>query len=153
MKIYTLHREQFLPISMQEAWAFFSTPNNLPKITPKDMGFTMVSGMSEEEIYKGQLIEYRVSPLLGIKLKWVTEIGEVQAPYKFVDTQLKGPYALWEHTHTFKEVKGGVMMYDDLRYAIPFGVLGLLAHSIIVKGKLEDIFNFRAQTLKEYFKG
>lgn len=115
------------------------------------MGFDIVS-KPEASIYKGQLIEYRVSPLLGIKLKWITQIGDVEPPYKFVDTQLKGPYALWEHTHTFKEADGGVLMYDDLRYAIPFGILGTIAHVLIVKSKLEAIFNYRTETLKQFFK-
>ncbi len=153
MKIYTLHREQFLPISLKEAWDFFSTPLNLEKITPAEMGFVVLTDVKGKSIYKGMLIEYRVSPLLGIKMKWVTEIGDVSEPYKFVDNQLKGPYALWEHTHTFKEVDGGVLMYDDVRYAIPLGILGEIAHLLVVKNKLKSIFDFRGETLKKYFKG
>ncbi len=153
MKIYTLHREQFLPISLKEAWDFFSTPLNLEKITPAEMGFVVLTDVKGKSIYKGMLIEYRVSPLLGIKMKWVTEIGDVSEPYKFVDNQLKGPYALWEHTHTFKEVDGGVLMYDDVRYAIPLGILGEIAHVLVVKNKLKSIFDFRGETLKKYFKG
>ncbi len=153
MKVYTLHREQFLPITLKEAWDFFSTPLNLEKITPEDMGFVVLTDVKGKSIYKGMLIEYRVSPLLGIKMKWVTEIGDVEEPYKFVDNQLKGPYALWEHTHIFKEVEGGVLMYDDVRYAIPLGILGTIAHVLVVKNKLKSIFDFRAETLKKYFKG
>ncbi|PQJ12507.1 cell division inhibitor [Flavipsychrobacter stenotrophus] len=153
MKIYTLHREQVLPISLKEAWDFFSTPLNLEKITPAEMGFVVLTDVKGKSIYKGMLIEYRVSPLLGIKMKWVTEIGDVSEPYKFVDNQLKGPYALWEHTHTFKEVPGGVLMHDDVRYAIPLGILGEIAHVLVVKNKLKNIFDFRGETLKKYFKG
>lgn len=152
MKVYTLYREQFLPITLKAAWDFFSTPANLAKITPEDMGFTIVSKLDEGGIYKGMHIEYRVAPLLGIKMKWITEIGAVEPPYKFVDMQLKGPYALWEHTHTFIETDGGVMMTDEVRYAIPFGILGQIAHAIMVKKRLHDIFDFRAETLKKFFK-
>ena len=153
MKIYTLHREQFLPISLKEAWDFFSTPLNLEKITPAEMGFVVLTDVKGKSIYKGMLIEYRVSPLLGIKMKWVTEIGDVSEPYKFVDNQLKGPYALWEHTHTFNDAPGGVLMHDDVRYAIPLGILGEIAHVLVVKNKLKSIFDFRGETLKKYFKG
>lgn len=153
MKVYTLHREQFLPITLQEAWDFFSTPLNLEKITPADMGFVVLTDVKGKSIYKGMRIEYTVSPLLGIKMHWVTEIGDVDAPLKFVDNQLKGPYALWEHTHVFTEVKGGVMMHDDVRYGLPLGVLGTIAHVLVVKNKLQSIFDFRAETLKKYFKG
>lgn len=151
MKVYTLEREQFLPVSLQEAWSFFSSPANLSEITPKDMGFTVLSQVPAE-IYKGLLIEYRVAPLLGISMKWVTKIGDVQPPFLFVDTQLKGPYALWEHTHIFKEQDGGVMMTDTVRYSVPLGILGRLANSIFVRKRLEQIFDFRYSTLENYFK-
>jgi ligand-binding SRPBCC domain-containing protein len=151
MNIYTLTRQQFLPISITEAWAFFSDPGNLAKITPGDMGFEVVTKLSGQPIYKGMLIEYRVRPLLGIKMKWVTKIGDVEPNRKFVDTQLTGPYSLWEHTHTFKEVKGGVDMTDDVRYALPMGILGTMMHSLMVKKRLKDIFDHRFQTLERYF--
>ncbi len=151
MKTYTLHREQFLPISLPDAWKFFSMPSNLAKITPEDLSFVVVTKLEDETIYDGMLIEYRVKPLFGITMKWITEIGKVTAPHVFTDKQLKGPYALWEHTHTFKEVKGGVHMTDDVLYALPLGVLGTIAHAILVKNKLKNIFDFRAETLKKYF--
>jgi ligand-binding SRPBCC domain-containing protein len=151
MKVYTLYREQFLPISIDKAWDFFSTPNNLSKITPDDMGFTVVTKLEDESIYEGMNIEYRVKPLLGITMKWITEIGTVQPPYKFTDKQLKGPYSLWEHTHNFKEQAGGVLMTDEVKYAIPLGILGQFMHVIMVKKRLSDIFDFRAETLKKYF--
>ena len=115
------------------------------------MGFEMLSKPIKGSVTKGMLIEYMVRPLFGIPMKWVTEIGTVTPPNSFTDTQLKGPYALFEHTHSFIEVKGGVQMTDDIKYAIPMGILGELAHTLFVKKKLSDIFDFRAETLKKYF--
>ncbi len=152
MKVYTLHREQFLPISIQQAWDFFSQAQNLEKITPKDMGFVVRTKLDDTPIYNGMKIDYTVSPLFNIPMHWRTEITSVDAPNKFTDKQLKGPYALWEHTHTFQEVTGGVRMTDNVLYGLPLGWLGTLAHKLIVKNKLEGIFNFRAITLNNYFK-
>ena len=152
MNTYTLHREQFLPVTLQEAWEFFSTPMNLEKITPGDMAFEVITNLEGQSIYKGMLIEYRVTPLFGIRMKWVTKIGDVVPLKKFVDTQLKGPYALWEHTHTFTEKDGGVLMHDDVRYGLPMGVFGTIAHTIVVKKKLENIFDYRAEVLRKFFK-
>ena len=98
MKKNTLHREQFIPISIKEAWDFFSQAKNLEKITPKDMAFVVLTELDDKPIYDGMKIEYKVRPLLGIPMRWTTEITGVAAPYRFTDKQLKGPYALWEHT-------------------------------------------------------
>ena len=133
MKTYQLLRKQFLPISINEAWDFFSTPANLSKITPADMNFRIISKLGDSSIYPGMKIEYIVSPLLNIPMKWTTEIGAVNKPYNFTDTQLKGPYKLWEHTHTFVAVPGGVNMTDEVKYALPLGVLGQIAHAILVR--------------------
>ena len=97
------------------------------------------------------LIEYRVKPLLGISMKWVTEITGVDAPHVFTDRQLKGPYALWEHTHRFERVKGGVEMTDEVKYALPLGWLGRFAHVLVVKNKLKQIFDFRTEALEKLF--
>jgi ligand-binding SRPBCC domain-containing protein len=104
MKVFTLRREQQLPISVKEAWDFFSTPRNLARITPADMDFTIVSELPDA-IYSGMQIAYKVRPLLGIQTGWITEIKDVQAPFVFTDTQLKGPYSLWHHKHTLKRCK------------------------------------------------
>ena len=149
--VHTLYKEQWMPISVQEAWTFFSTANNLAKITPPEMGFVILSKLDGVPIYSGMLIDYIVKPLLGIPLRWTTEITGVSAPNVFTDKQLKGPYALWEHTHTFEQVNGGVKMTDEVKYALPLGFLGELAHSILVKKKLNDIFEFRERTLTKLF--
>jgi len=151
MKVYSLSREQFLPISLSEAWKFFSDPGNLAKITPESMSFQVLTQLNGAPIHEGMQIEYRIKPLLGIPMKWVTIIGKVKDRELFVDTQKKGPYALWEHTHTFKEVSGGVQMTDELRYALPLGVLGIIAHAVFVKNELKNIFDFRFATLEKYF--
>ena len=151
MKIYTLHREQYLPIPIEEAWTFFSSAKNLSKITPPELGFEVLTKLNDEPIYAGMRIKYTVRPLLGIPLKWETLIKEVNAPYHFTDKQLKGPYSLWEHTHRFVSVSGGVRMTDEVKYSLPLGWLGEVVHAAIVRGKLDDIFNFRKETLKQSF--
>ena len=151
MKTYQLHREQFLQISIIDAWDFFSSPSNLSKITPEGMSFEIITKLSDKAIYTGMKIEYKVRPIFNIPLKWVTEIRNVNEPYNFTDIQTKGPYLLWSHTHTFVTVPGGVKMTDDVKYALPLGVLGQIAHSVLVKKRLEDIFNFREKKLNTFF--
>ncbi len=148
---YVLEREQFLATSLQEAWDFFSSPRNLAVITPPEMGFVIRQPFDNKDAYAGQLITYTVKPLLGIPLTWVTLIEGVEAPYKFVDTQLKGPYKRWWHEHSFEAVEGGVMMRDRVEYELPMGLLGDVAHGIFVKRKLQGIFDFRTTTLERLF--
>lgn len=151
MAQYVLEREQFLPISIEEAWKFFSTPRNLAVITPPEMGFVIRQPFDNKDAYAGQRITYTVKPVLGIPLTWVTLIEDVEAPYKFVDTQLKGPYTRWWHQHTFEPMDGGVMMRDRVEYELPLGPLGDLAHGIFVKRKLQGIFDYRTTTLERLF--
>ena len=143
--MYKIEREQFLPISLQEAWDFFSSPKNLAKITPKSLGF-VVHGEVPEKMYPGLFIQYTVSPLLGIPMRWVTEITHVDEGRYFVDEQRVGPYAIWHHEHFFTEAPGGVLMRDVVHYQVPLGILGRLVHPFIVRPKLEEIFAFRWQT-------
>ncbi len=150
MKIYTLHATQKLPITLKEAWDFLSSPNNLKTITPPYMGFHIQSG-AEEKMYAGQIIEYVVTPVLGIPTTWVTEITHVEYQQYFVDEQRFGPYDLWHHKHFLKEIDGGVLMEDLIHYKIPLGILGQLAHPIIVKPKLDEIFEYRRKKLIELF--
>ena len=150
MTIYTLHKKQNLPITIQQAWDFLSDPKNLKTITPDYMGFHIQSG-ADRPMYAGQIIQYIVTPVLGIKTKWVTEITHVVDKHYFVDEQRFGPYALWHHKHFIKEIEGGVEMEDIIDYKVPFGVLGQLVHPIIVRPKLEEIFSHRTKTLEELF--
>lgn len=151
MAQYVLERQQFLPIPLEEAWKFFSTPRNLAVITPPEMGFVIRQPFDNKDAYAGQRITYTVKPVLGIPLTWVTLIEDVEAPYKFVDTQLKGPYKRWWHQHTFEAVDGGVLMRDRVEYELPLGPLGDIAHGIFVKRKLKGIFDFRTTTLERMF--
>jgi ligand-binding SRPBCC domain-containing protein len=151
MKTYTIKRTQFLPITLKEAWAFFSTPKNLSKITPKEMGFEILYISGGDAMYTGQIIRYfvRVFPL--IKIHWVTEIKHVSEPHYFVDEQRFGPYALWHHQHHFKEVEGGVEIVDEVNYAIPLGILGRLAAWLFVEREVNSIFDYRFKVLETYF--
>lgn len=148
--MYTLERIQRLPVSLEEAWEFFQSPGNLATITPDYMGFDIRSEVPKE-MYPGLFIHYKVSPLLGIKMNWTTEITHVNAPHYFVDEQRVGPYAIWHHEHHFKAIEGGVEMLDRVSYKVPFGPLGKLAHPLIVKGKLEEIFDYRFKKVEELF--
>lgn len=150
MKIYTLHAKQNLPISREQAWQFLSDPKNLKVITPDYMSFNIQSG-ADRTMYAGQIIEYIVTPILGIKNRWVTEITHVVDQEYFVDEQRFGPYALWHHKHFIKEIEGGVEMEDLLHYKLPFGYLGQLAHPFLVKPKLDEIFEYRKNKLVELF--
>ncbi len=150
MKIYTLHKKQSLPISIETAWDFLSDPNNLKTITPDYMGFHILSG-ADRPMYAGQIIQYIVTPVLGIKTKWVTEITHSVTHKYFVDEQRYGPYALWHHKHFIKGIEGGVEMEDIIDYKLPFGVLGQLAHPILVKPKLQEIFDYRQKKLEAMF--
>lgn len=152
MKKYELYRETVLPISVVEAWDFFSNPSNLAKITPAEMEFKVVTKDLPEHIHNGLMIAYVVRPLAGIPLKWLSQISAVNAPYSFVDEQLKGPYAYWHHEHTFEEKNGAVLMKDRVTYAISFGWLGQLANKLVVRKKLAQIFDYRTEQILTIFK-
>ncbi|MDB9960604.1 SRPBCC family protein [Oceanihabitans sp.] len=150
MKIYTYHKKQKLPITLNEAWEFLSNPRNLKKITPDYMSFNIISG-ADRPMYAGQIIQYIVTPVLGIKTKWVTEITHIEDHHYFVDEQRFGPYSLWHHKHFIKEIDGGVEMEDIIDYKIPLGKLGQLMHPILVKPKLKEIFEYRKEKLETLF--
>ena len=150
MKIYTLHKKQNLPITLEQGWDFLSDPKNLKTITPQYMGFNIASG-ADRPMYAGQIIQYIVTPILGIKTKWITEITHVINKHYFVDEQRFGPYSLWHHKHFIKEIDGGIEMEDIIDYKVPFGILGQLVHPFLIKPKLEAIFNYRTQKLEALF--
>jgi ligand-binding SRPBCC domain-containing protein len=150
VKIYTLHKKQRLPISKEEAWSFLSDPKNLKRITPDYMGFEIISG-ADKSMYAGQIIQYLVTPILGIKTKWVTEITHMDDGRYFVDEQRFGPYSLWHHKHFIHTIDGGVEMEDIIDYKLPFGWLGQLAHPFLVKPKLNEIFSVRREKLEAIF--
>ena len=150
MKIYRFVRNQKIPIDKNEAWKFLSDPNNLKTITPDYMGFDILE-KENTKMYSGQIIKYIVTPVFGIKMNWVTEITHVKDFEYFVDEQRFGPYKFWHHKHLIKEIKDGVEMIDILDYALPFGFAGRFFHPIIIKPKLNEIFNYRRNKLIEIF--
>lgn len=137
---------------MAETWDFFTSPLNLAKITPPEMGFQVTSTFAPgAKVYPGMIITYKVSPLLGIKLNWMTEITHVKELDYFVDEQRSGPYKLWHHEHHFKEIKGGVLMTDILNYAIPYGPVGILANTLFVGNEVKKIFTYREKVINDLF--
>ena len=142
MKIFKLKYSQKLPISLNEAWDFLSSPNNLELITPKSMDFN-ITDWDRKKAYPAQIIQYTVKPILGIKINWVTEITHVRAKEYFVDEQRFGPYTFWHHKHFIKEIEGGVIMEDVIHYKPPFGLLGVLLNFLFINSKLNSIFKHR----------
>lgn len=140
-----------LDAGMDEVWDFFSSPANLKKITPPSMGFDILSG-GEGKMYAGQIISYRVKPIAGIPMKWVTEITHVQKKQFFVDEQRFGPYSMWHHEHHFKQLSKGVEMTDIVSYVVPFGFLGNIANALFVKKKVRSIFDHRSKVIGNFFK-
>ncbi|KDN56084.1 SRPBCC family protein [Flavobacterium seoulense] len=150
MKVYSKKSVQHINASIEECWAFFSNPRNLQKITPQTMGF-QITDFDNRNMYAGQIIQYKVSPLFGIKLSWVTEITIVKENEYFIDEQRFGPYAMWHHKHFFEPVENGVKMTDIVHYAIPFGFIGRIANALIVKNKIKEIFEYREQIVNQIF--
>ncbi len=148
--MYQLKRIQKLPISVAKAWDFFSSPKNLATITPDELGFKIKSELPEK-MYPGMFIQYTVKPLLGIPMTWVTEITQVNEPHFFIDEQRVGPYAIWHHQHFFKEIPGGVEMTDIVDYRLPFAPFGNFMQPLLIKGKLNQIFEYRNAKMIELF--
>jgi ligand-binding SRPBCC domain-containing protein len=151
MAIYQLRTEQKIPTSIDKVWDFISSPRNLAKITPEYMGFTVTNEPIAEKMYPGQIISYKVSPVLGIPMTWVTEITQVRDREYFVDEQRVGPYAMWHHEHFIEEVNDGVMMRDIVSYAPPLGFLGQIANAVFIKRQLQQIFDYRFQAVVREF--
>lgn len=152
MAVYYYNAEQLLPISIEKAWDFFSSAKNLAVITPPQMQFNILTNLDGREIYEGMLIEYKLKPLLGITVRWKTEICKVDKPVMFTDRQLKGPYKIWEHTHTFIKKDNGILMKDQVKYELPFGIIGSIVHKLTVRKNIENIFKYREKVLKKIFK-
>lgn len=147
----TLQRTQVLPISIGEAWDFFSNPKNLKIITPEFMRFDITSISKDSRMYPGMIITYIVSPILHIPFNWVTEITHVNEPHYFVDNQKSGPFKFWHHQHFFKEVPSGIEMTDIVNYAAPFDHISRPIEKTIVRQRVGMIFDFRYKKLNEMF--
>ena len=151
MGFYQLHKTQKVPASIDEIWNFIYSPENLKKITPKHMGFDITSGQLPPKMYPGMIISYKVSPVFGIKMTWVTEITHVKEKEYFVDEQRIGPYKMWHHEHKIEAIEGGVLMTDIVSYQPPFGFIGAIANSILIKKQLKAIFDYRTQAMERFF--
>lgn len=147
---FRLDATQRLPIGPDDAWAFFSNPRNLAEITPPELHL-VVENELPEKMHPGTLICYRVKPLLGIPVHWVTEITHVEEGRLFVDEQRFGPYRFWHHQHHFQEIEGGVEMRDVIHYKLPLGPLSFLLDSFVVSRQLGRIFSFREEALSRRF--
>ncbi len=151
MAFYQLKTEQRIPASMKEVWEFMRAPQNLKKITPPHMGFDIITKNIPNEMYPGMIVAYKVSPLFGIKMTWVTEITHVEEEKYFVDEQRVGPYKVWHHEHFIREENGIVVMSDIVTYVPPFGFLGAIANSLFIKKQLESIFSYRFKAVEKEF--
>jgi ligand-binding SRPBCC domain-containing protein len=150
-KVYSLKTIQRMPVDLATAWEFFSKPGNLKDITPADLGFKEISKYHGVDMYAGQIIEYKVSPVLGVPLYWMTEITHVEDKKYFVDEQRYGPYSLWHHQHHFREIDDGVEMTDIVHYKIAFWFVGDIANALFVRSRLRKIFEFRYAIAEERF--
>lgn len=148
--MHRLITTQVLPIDIEQAWAFFSSPANLQKITPAELNLVPISEVPER-MYPGMVVVYRVKPIAGIPFTWVTEITHCREGEYFVDEQRIGPYQMWHHEHHFKEVDNGVEMTDIVSYRLPLGPLGVLLHDFLLRQKVEAIFDYRRRKLIELF--
>lgn len=147
--VHTLTRIQTIPRPIEEVFAFFAEARNLETITPPFLHFHVLTP-APIEMRSGALIDYRLR-LRGLPIRWRTRIEEWRPNERFVDTQLRGPYALWHHTHLFRQTPAGVEMTDLVRYALPLGPLGAIAHRLFVRRDVENIFDYRAKTIARLF--
>jgi ligand-binding SRPBCC domain-containing protein len=150
MKMYVLNSIQQLPISLEEAWNFFSDPSQLEKITSDDMALKVLHDLPEH-MYEGMITRYRIEPFPKLYMQWVTEITHIQEGERFIDVQRFGPFRFWHHQHRLTEIKGGVELEDTVHYVMPFSILGRLVHLLVIRKRLENIFSYRKEQLEAYF--
>ena len=151
MPLYQFRKQQKVRTNIDELWSFISSPANLKEITPDYMGFDITSEDLPEKMYPGMIISYVVKPLLGIKTTWVTEITQVRDKEYFVDEQRVGPYTIWHHQHLIEPIENGVLMTDIVSYKPPLGFLGAIANSLLIKNKLNEIFDYRTQAIEKKY--
>lgn len=151
MAFYQLRTTQRIPATIEQVWEFISSPGNLKKITPPDMGFEIISGDLPAKMYPGMIISYKVRPLPGFRTTWVTEITQVKEREFFIDEQRIGPYAMWHHEHHIEPTGDGVLMTDIVSYKPPLGFLGALANRFFIKKRLNVIFDYRTQSIERLF--
>ncbi len=151
MRIHRLQTLQRLPITVDEAWEYFSSPKNLRQITPHWLDFR-ITNEPPDEMHAGAILSYQIRPIPGIPVQWVTEITHVRKPHFFVDEQRFGPFKMWHHEHYFRpHLGGGVEVEDIVQYGLYLGPIGSLVHDFYVRKRLHEIFMFRAQVLEQRF--
>ncbi|MBL9174139.1 MAG: SRPBCC family protein [Verrucomicrobiales bacterium] len=151
MPVHVLQRRQLVSATLAQAWDFFSDPRNLQRITPASLDFRILSDLPDR-MYAGMMIRYRVRPLLGIPVTWVTEITHVEEGRRFVDEQRVGPYRMWHHEHEFRDAGGGrVEILDRVTYQLPFSWFSEPVHRVLVQPRLDDIFDFRTRAVENVF--
>ena len=148
--MYFLKTEHIIQAPIEKVWAFFSSPENLNRLTPPDMRFKIESDLSCT-LYSGQIIQYkiRIAPLFW--RRWVTEIRHVDFQRYFADEQRFGPYRFWYHEHRFTAENGSVRMTDAVHYIIGFGVIGNILHRLWLRRKLEKVFEYRRSSIDRQF--
>jgi len=151
MAYYQFTKHQLIEASLQDVWNFIATPLNLNKITPPSMGFEILTPHLPSKMYEGLMIQYRVKPLPFYTTEWVTEITHIKHGEYFVDEQRVGPYKIWHHEHRLRPAPQGVEMIDTISYQLPLNVLGKLGNHLIVKKRLNEIFEYRKKAITEYF--
>jgi ligand-binding SRPBCC domain-containing protein len=151
MKTFHFTQTQIVKADIDTVWSFFSSPRNLSNITPPSMNFEIIDIGSTEEMENGQLIKYKVSPFPFLRVSWVTEINHIQPKKFFADNQIKGPFAMWYHEHTFTPIAGGVEMKDHVTYSIPLGFIGVLVNKLIVRHRVQKIFDYRKKRIELIF--
>ncbi len=151
MGFYQLYKTQKIQATVEDVWDFISSPVNLKKITPGYMGFDIISKIPSEKMYPGMIISYKVSPVFGLKMTWVTEITQVREKEYFVDEQRIGPYSMWHHEHRIERINGGILMTDIVSYKPPLGIIGSIANWFFIRRQLNMIFDFRKVALENLF--
>jgi len=140
-----------VPQPIEVVFKFFEKPENLEKLTPLNLGFKILTPYPIS-MNVGRLIDYTIR-IFGINFHWKTMITDYLQNIKFVDEQLKGPYSFWHHTHTFESSSSGTYLNDKVIYAMPFGIIGRIVHSLFIKRSLNDIFNYRVEVINKMFSG
>lgn len=146
---YRLQCSMTAPLPVSEVFAFFEDARNLGRITPPWLNFRIVNpgGIRME---RGAEIDYVIG-WMGLRMKWKTMIVTYEPPHRFVDEQASGPYKLWHHEHTFSQTPAGVEIRDRVDYRLPFGIFGRIAHALMVKRQLVEIFRYRQATIARIF--
>jgi hypothetical protein len=149
MKVREIKAEQLVPQPLEEVFSFFAKPENLARLTPKSLGFIILTPQPIT-MKAGAIIDYTIK-VFGMRQRWRTLIETYEPPHRFIDIQLNGPYTLWHHTHAFEQHEGGTLITDHVRFVLPFGWLGDLAHFLMVRRQLQRIFSYREAVISELF--